>query len=154
MSPNAGGGGWVARVSANEYSCAHGGQIYFGDLTPYLTHDCQVHEQCCQKGHYYTPVPFTPSPPTSFHQVIQTHIRIICAGIFKQSMGARNRVGIELSYRPTRLHTTQPGGVGSLKSILGLIESLKFGLWYLFDGKPSPFLYRREGGCSSLRYSS
>jgi hypothetical protein len=27
-----------------------------------------------------------------------------CAGIFKQSMGARNRVGIGLSYRPTRLH--------------------------------------------------
>jgi hypothetical protein len=25
-------------------------------------------------------------------------------GIFKQSMGARNRVGIELSYRPARLH--------------------------------------------------
>ncbi len=28
-----------------------------------------------------------------------------CAGIFKQSMGARNRVGIGLSYRPTRLHS-------------------------------------------------
>ncbi len=28
-----------------------------------------------------------------------------CAGIFKQSMGARNRVGIGLSYRPARLHT-------------------------------------------------
>jgi hypothetical protein len=26
------------------------------------------------------------------------------AGIFKESMGARNRVGIELSYRPARLH--------------------------------------------------
>ncbi len=26
------------------------------------------------------------------------------AGIFKQSMGARNRVGIGLSYRPTRIH--------------------------------------------------
>jgi hypothetical protein len=28
-----------------------------------------------------------------------------CAGIFKQSMGARNRVGIGLSYRPARLHS-------------------------------------------------
>jgi hypothetical protein len=28
----------------------------------------------------------------------------ISAGIFKQSMGARNRVGIGLSYRPARLH--------------------------------------------------
>jgi hypothetical protein len=27
-----------------------------------------------------------------------------CAGIFKQSMGARNRVGIGLSYQPGRLH--------------------------------------------------
>jgi hypothetical protein len=34
-----------------------------------------------------------------------------CAGIFKQSMGASNRVGIRLSYRPA---------VGSLESILGL----------------------------------
>jgi hypothetical protein len=31
-----------------------------------------------------------------------------CAGIFNQSMGARNRVGIGLSYRLARLHT-QPG---------------------------------------------
>jgi hypothetical protein len=30
--------------------------------------------------------------------------RHCCAGIFKQSMGARNRVGIGLSYRPPRLH--------------------------------------------------
>ncbi len=26
-------------VSANEYSCAHGAQINFGDLTKYLTYD-------------------------------------------------------------------------------------------------------------------
>ncbi len=30
-------------VSANEYSCAHGAQINFGDLTTYLTYAC--HEQ-------------------------------------------------------------------------------------------------------------
>ncbi len=36
MSPNA-GGGESCRVSANEYSCAHGAQINFGDLTPHLT---------------------------------------------------------------------------------------------------------------------
>jgi hypothetical protein len=34
MSPNAGEGG--CGVSANEYSCAHGAQINFGDVTPYL----------------------------------------------------------------------------------------------------------------------
>jgi hypothetical protein len=28
-------GGGVCGVSANEYSCAHGAQINFGDLTPY-----------------------------------------------------------------------------------------------------------------------
>jgi hypothetical protein len=28
----------------------------------------------------------------------------ICAGIFKQSMWARNQVGIELLYWPARLH--------------------------------------------------
>jgi hypothetical protein len=27
----------------------------------------------------------------------------LCAGIFKQSMGTRNRVGVGLSYRPARL---------------------------------------------------
>ncbi len=32
--------GWSCGVSANEYSCAaHGAQINFGDLTPYLTYD-------------------------------------------------------------------------------------------------------------------
>jgi hypothetical protein len=41
MCPNAGGGGGVAGISANEYSCAHGAQINFGDLTPYLTYEFQ-----------------------------------------------------------------------------------------------------------------
>ncbi len=44
------------------------------------------------------------------------------AGIFKQSMGAGNRVG--MSYWSTRLYT-QPGEIGSLESILGLLKSLK-----------------------------
>ncbi len=40
MSPNAGmWGGGGCGFSANEYSCAHGAQINFGDLTPYL-HGC------------------------------------------------------------------------------------------------------------------
>jgi hypothetical protein len=45
MSPNAGGwggggsGGKGCWVSANEYSCAYGAQINFGDLTPYLTYE-------------------------------------------------------------------------------------------------------------------
>ncbi len=46
-----------------------------------------------------------------------------CAGIFERSMGARNRIGKGFSYRPARL--PQPGGIGSLESILGLFEGLK-----------------------------
>ncbi len=38
MSPNAGGGG--LRISSNEYSCAHGAQINFGDLTTCITYAC------------------------------------------------------------------------------------------------------------------
>jgi hypothetical protein len=43
MSPNAGGG---CGVSDNEYCCAHGAQIIFGDLTPYLTYS-QVGLEIC-----------------------------------------------------------------------------------------------------------
>jgi hypothetical protein len=41
MSPNAEGmgKGGLRGVSANEYSCAHGAQINFGDLTPCLTYE-------------------------------------------------------------------------------------------------------------------
>jgi hypothetical protein len=36
IGPNAGRGG--RGVSAKDYSCAHGAQINFGNLTPYLTY--------------------------------------------------------------------------------------------------------------------
>jgi hypothetical protein len=45
--------------------------------------------------------------PTAFKTPSSTsrgRLWAIGAGIFKQSMGARNRVGIGLSYRPARLH--------------------------------------------------
>jgi hypothetical protein len=39
MSPNAGGGdGDAGSLPANKYSCTHGAQTNFGDLTPYLTY--------------------------------------------------------------------------------------------------------------------
>ncbi len=47
------------------------------------------------------------------------------AGSLGQSMGARNRVGIELSYRPAKLHT--------------LAESIP---WHLFLG--SLYVYKFE----------
>jgi|LakMenE01Jun11ns_1017448.scaffolds.fasta_scaffold8843504_1 hypothetical protein len=53
----------------------------------------------------------------------------LSAGIFKQSMGARNQVGIGFSYLPARLHSL--ADFFSLESILGLLISLKFGLWTL-----------------------
>ncbi len=43
------------------------------------------------------------------------------AGIFKQFMGARNREGVVVPAR----QTTQPGGIGSLESIIWLLKSLK-----------------------------
>jgi hypothetical protein len=43
MSPNVGGGGGCG-VSANENICAHGAQINFGDLTPYLTYGPAVYQ--------------------------------------------------------------------------------------------------------------
>jgi hypothetical protein len=46
----------------------------------------------------------------------------ISAGVLEQSMGARNRVGLGLSYRPARLH--------SLESIPGLFKNLKIPFVY------------------------
>jgi hypothetical protein len=40
----------------------------------------------------------------SIYFMDRTKGSVLCARIFKQSMGARNRVGIGLSYRPVRLH--------------------------------------------------
>ncbi len=37
-----------------------------------------------------------------------TLVSVTCAGILKQSMGSRNRVGIGLSYRPARAHICRP----------------------------------------------
>ncbi len=46
-----------------------------------------------------------------------------CAGIFKQSMGARHPSRNRLVV-PAR-QVAQPGGIGSLESSLGLLKSLK-----------------------------
>ncbi len=51
---------------------------------------------------------------------------ISCAGVFKQSMGARTRVGIGLSYRPARLHSQWRNWFFGIDS--WLLKSLKFGL--------------------------
>ncbi len=51
-SPNAGGRGGGCGVSDNKYSCAHGAQINFGDLPPYLTYAVlQKFGLCMKKTH-------------------------------------------------------------------------------------------------------
>jgi hypothetical protein len=52
----------------------------------------------------------------------------ICAGIFKQSMGARNRVGIGLLYQPARLHRLAE--VNPWNRFLGYLNVQNFGLCY------------------------
>jgi hypothetical protein len=47
------------------------------------------------------PIVLTTKPHEKRRREIQNETR---AGIFKESMGARNRGGIGLSYRPARLH--------------------------------------------------
>ncbi len=49
-------------------------------------------------------------------------VLLYCAGILEQSMRARNREGIGLSYRPARLQRLA-------ESIPGLLKSFKIGLW-------------------------
>ncbi len=57
-----------------------------------------------------------------------------CAGIFKLSMGARNRGRIV----PAR-QATQPGGMCSLESILRLLQSLKIRALVIFSYSRSIF---------------
>ncbi len=55
------------RVSANEYSCVHGAQIYYGDLTPYLTYEREAvlaaaqsinhfYFRCCAAATFFSPM--------------------------------------------------------------------------------------------------
>ncbi len=71
MIPNAGGGRGL-RGSANEYSCAHGAQINFGDLTPYLTYGrmCELEYTWCLT-HFISKIPVLTtqsSPLTKKHR--------------------------------------------------------------------------------------
>jgi hypothetical protein len=52
------------------------------------------------------------------------------AGILEQSLGARNRVGTGLSYRPARLRRLAV-------SIPGLLKSLKYCLWVRSQHPPT-----------------
>jgi hypothetical protein len=71
---------------------------------------------------------------------------LICAGIFKKSMGATNRLGIGL-YRPG-MQATQPGGIDSLESIHGLLKSFK--IWALLKGGRRNYSRKNQPGMSSV----
>ncbi len=69
-----------------------------------------------------------PPPPPVMGQEISSSQKHNRAGIFKESVGARNRGGIGLSYRPAR--PTLAGGIHSLESIPGLHKRLKIRAQY------------------------
>ncbi len=67
----------------------------------------------------------------SMYSSVRNPLRVRClqkdwisAGIFKQSVWARNWVGRNRVVVPVR-QASQPGGISSLESILGLLKSLK-----------------------------
>jgi hypothetical protein len=65
-----------------------------------------------------------PAPPPKSLKLL--HPSELCAGIFKQSMGARNRLGMGLSYWPARLHS--PAELVPWNRFLDSLKVQKFGL--------------------------
>ncbi len=78
--------------------------------------ECQVMITFCFAFAFYAVLPFC--KPVK-------KVSLLCAGIFKQSLGARNRVGIGLSYRPARLHSLAE--LVAWTQFLGSLKVLKFG---------------------------
>jgi hypothetical protein len=77
-------------------------------------------------------VPALPGTLLQQHNITQHHLTCLscvvgCAGILEQSMGARNQVGIGLSYRPARLHRLAESIPWN--RYLGSLNIYKFGLW-------------------------
>jgi hypothetical protein len=73
--------------------------------------------------------------------------RTYSAGIFKQSMGARNRVGIGLSYWPARLHSLAE--LVPWNRFLGSLKMWKCGLSPDQPQYPEPVV--RVASCSTLQ---
>jgi hypothetical protein len=70
-------------------------------------------------------IKYPKNPPFKI-QVLDDSRFLICAGISKQSKGARNRLGIGLSYRPARLHMLTE--LVPWNRFLGYKKVKKFGL--------------------------
>ncbi len=77
----------------------------------------------CSVGILYWPDSYVYDVPIGWRQCRSSDSALSCAGIVKQSVGARNRVGSRVIV-PTR-QGTKNGGINSLESILGLPRSLK-----------------------------
>jgi hypothetical protein len=78
MRTNVGGGG-VAGSQPNEYSCAHGAQNNFGDLTPYLAYDCMYSFSSVEGGEVKLPQvksPLQVGPAFPPHMVYLSKSRI------------------------------------------------------------------------------
>ncbi len=66
---------------------------------------CRLNVICSVRSNAYTATfPFQKFPCYPGSVSWHTHTERYCVGIFKQSMGIRNRVGIGLSYLSARLH--------------------------------------------------
>jgi hypothetical protein len=72
---------------------------------------------------------------------------IACAGNFKQSVGARNRAGIGLSYWPVRLHRL--AGLIPWNRFLSSVKVYKIGLWiWIIDMKNDDHPMAMQEHCS------
>ncbi len=109
--------GWIQRKTCWLGPC-------FPELTitsPYVK--SRIDSNTSYHGQPYARVDLNPMPESTLFPNQRDLGFVLCAGIFKQSMGARNRVGIGLSYyRPARLHSLAewvPWNrfLGSLKSL-------------------------------------
>jgi hypothetical protein len=71
-----------------------------------------------------------------------------CARIFKQSKGARNRIGTGLSYRPPKLHRL--ADLIPWNRFLGSLKVKKFGLcWYLSQNEIRHSVHEYLKPCTS-----
>jgi hypothetical protein len=62
----------LLRFSANEYSCAHGAQINFGDLTPYLAYANDEKDEIYQMMDSSKAVPYRLDEPKPTKPVIES----------------------------------------------------------------------------------
>ncbi len=80
--------------------------ILISDIVFNVFHAEVCHVVCCMLNYLTSSLLcyYTVFAHLCWTSCFSVHMHNLWAGIFKQSMGARNRVGKGLSYRPARLH--------------------------------------------------